>query len=134
MEPSLIAILILSGIGIINTSYLLTHVFSKKPVACIFFPPKWCHKVQFSKFSKTFGVPNSITGWLMYVAIFILTLMFWLGWVTFWPIALLISIGFIFSLYFTAIQAFVLKAFCTWCVLSAIDFAVLMVIVWPRIF
>lgn len=129
MGTHLIIILVFAVIGMINTSYLVAHVISKKPVTCLFFPPAWCQKVQFSKYSRTLGIPNPVTGLGFYIAIFILTLLFIQGVVAFWPIGIIITIGFLFSLYFTIIQAFVLRAFCTWCVVSAIDFLVLFIVV-----
>ena len=118
-------ILVLSCLGIFNTLYLSAHVFSKKPVKCIFFPPEWCEKVQYSKFSRTLGVPNAFAGLGMYVAILVLTVLFGIGSIPFTPIFWIVVAGFAFSLYFTFIQAFVLRAFCTWCVVSAIEFTLL---------
>src|SRR3989338_8440985 len=129
MQLSLFILLVLSALGIVNTAYLVSHVFNKRPVKCLFFPPEWCHKVQFSKYSRTLGIPNPITGLGFYLAILILTWFFVQGTIAFWPIATIITIGFLFSVYFTIIQAFVLKAFCTWCVVSAIDFLVLFLVV-----
>lgn len=126
MPLLLIIILILSGIGMLNTLYLSAHFFSKKPVKCIFFPPEWCQKVQFSKYSKTLGIPNAFTGFGMYAAIAVLTILFWQGTISFLPISILIVVGFLFSSYFLYIQGAVLKAYCTWCVLSAIDFILLL--------
>ena len=40
----------------------------------------------------------------------------------------IIVIGFLFSAYFTYIQGAVLKAYCTWCVLSAIEFLLLFLV------
>jgi len=70
-------------------------------------------------------VPNSFAGLAIYAAIFALTILFMNGAVPFWPIQTLVGIGFVFAMYFTFIQALVLKAFCTWCVVSAINFVVL---------
>lgn len=127
METPILLILILSAIGIVNTSYLSYHSFKKTPVKCLFFPPEWCLKVQQSKFSRTLGIPNPYAGLFMYLAILVLTLLFSSGALaSFTPISVIIWIGFIFSLYFTFIQAFVLRAFCTWCVLSAIEFTLLL--------
>jgi uncharacterized membrane protein len=74
-----------------------------------------------------FGVPNSVLGFLMYAAIFLL--------VSFRPalpvmsadalVALLVLVGFLFSLYFMYVQGAVLRAFCTWCVISFINFMVM---------
>ncbi len=118
-------ILLLAGIGILNTLYLTYHAINKTHVKCIGFPPEWCRKVQASKYSKTLGIPNPYLGLLMYVAIVVLAILFLNGIVSFWPITVIVLFGFAFSLYFIIIQAFVIKAFCTWCVLSAIDFLLL---------
>jgi uncharacterized membrane protein len=40
-------------------------------------------------------------------------------------ITLLVLVGFLFSLYFMYVQAFVLRAFCTWCVISFVNFSVM---------
>jgi len=63
----------------------------------------------------------------MYTAIFVLL---WLGGYTLDDSSLrwLIYIGFAFSMYFTFVQAFILKAFCTWCVVSAVDFTLMFLI------
>lgn len=117
--------LLLSGIGIINTLYLSYHALTKTDVACIGFPKEWCRKVQHSPQSKTFGIPNAYAGLAMYTAIFVMTIMYSTGNITILPIGIVITIGFLFSMYFTYVQAAILKAFCTWCVISAIDFTLL---------
>jgi uncharacterized membrane protein len=129
MPGHLIVILVLSGIGIINTLYLSYHTVTKTPVKCPFFPPQWCRTVQHSKFSKMLGIPNSFAGLGIYLAVFILALLNAQGIVSFTPIAAIVGIGFLFSVYFTAIQVFVLKALCTWCVVSAVDLTALLAIV-----
>lgn len=120
---------ILSFIGTLNTIYLSYHAFHKTPVKCLFFPAEWCKKVQFSKYSKILGVPNAYLGLLMYFAIFVLSIL-GLNNVenTLLPIEILISAGFLFSIYFTVIQTFVLRAFCTWCVISAVEFLILFIL------
>lgn len=122
-----IAILYLCGvIGVADTLYLIYHKLKGTDVACPFFPKEWCRKVQYSKQSRTFGIPNSYLGFLMYAVILILAFGYSQGWaVSFWWIQLIIGFGFLFSIYFTFVQAFILRAFCTWCVLSAINFTVM---------
>lgn len=63
----------------------------------------------------------------MYLAILALSLMLVNGSVSLAPIQVIVAIGFLFSLYFIYVQGFVLRAFCTWCVVSAINFTVLAV-------
>lgn len=123
-------LVIFSIIGMLDTLYLIYHKVRGTEVACIFFPKEWCYTVQHAKQSKTFGIPNSILGFLMYVAILVLTLLYTGGSIAFWPIQAIVTFGFLFSMYFTYVQAFVLRAFCTWCVISAINFTVMTIAVW----
>ena len=128
MPLSLALIYVFSLIGIADTCYLVYHKIKGTDVACPFFPKEWCKKVQYAPQSKTFGIPNSMAGLGMYSLILILTILFSNGGVPFLPIQIIVGIGFLFSLYFTYVQAFVLRAFCTWCVVSAINFVVLAVV------
>ena len=41
----------------------------------------------------------------------------------YWPIQFLVGFGFLFSLYFLYVQIFVLRALCTWCVISFLVFS-----------
>lgn len=132
MSTSIAVIIVFAIIGILNTLYLSYHAITKSPVKCLFFPEEWCRTVQYSKYSKTFGVPNGFAGFLIYTAILVLTLLFVQGTTSFTPALVFIAIGFLFSMYFFYIQAFILRAFCTWCVLSAIDFTVLIIAVLAR--
>ena len=128
MAISLKILLLLSGLGILNTIYLSYHAIRGTMVACLFFPPEWCEKVQKSEYSKTFGVPNPYLGLLMLTSIFILTWMHIAGVVPFWIIAAIIAGGFMFSVYFLYIQAVILKAYCTWCVVSFVVFLLLFIV------
>ena len=91
-------VLVLSIMGIFNTVYLGYHTVTGRPVKCLFFPREWCEKVQYSKYSRTFGIPNSFAGFGMYTALLVLTLFYIGGAVSFTPIAVIIVIGFLFSL------------------------------------
>ena len=120
---------VFSIIGLLDTLYLIYHKIKGTDVACPFFPKEWCYKVQHSKQSKTFGVPNSILGFIMYLLIFILVIGFTGGWAVLPIIKFLVGFGFLFSLYFLFVQAFVLRAFFTWCVISFINFTVMAIAV-----
>ena len=128
---TLIPILYVCGvIGVMDTLYLIYHKFAGTDVMCPFFPKEWCRIVQRSPQSRTFGIPNSYAGFVMYAAILILTWFYAGGAAPFWPIQAIVTLGFLFSAYFTYVQAFVIRAFCTWCVISAISFTVMFVAVW----
>lgn len=119
-------IYIFSFIGVLDTLYLSYHTLTKTDVACWFFPKEWCRKVQYSKQSRMFfGIPNSFLGLGMYLTLLILTYSYQGGNLAFWPIQAVILVGLLFSSYFIYVQAFVLKAFCTWCVVSAVNFVVM---------
>ena len=126
-----INVLYLFGVvGVLDTLYLIYHKLKGTDVACLFFPKEWCHKVQHSPQSKTFGIPNSYAGLGMYLVILLLTFFYVSGSVPFWPIQAIVTFGFLFSLYFLYVQAFVLRAFCTWCVVSLVNFTVMVLAVW----
>lgn len=120
-------LIIFSFIGILDTSYLIRKGLQKKDVWCPFFPDRWCRTVQHSKQSKMFfGIPNSVLGFCMYLAILMLTIVSRYGiFDTFFLLQLVVGFGFLFSVYFLYVQGFVLRAFCTWCVVSAINFIVM---------
>lgn len=128
MDATLKILFVTIAVGLLNAIYLSYHTMTHKMVACYFFPVEWCEKVQKSSYSKTFGVPNSYLGFLMLTTLLILTLLYSNGTLSFVPSFVIICAGFLFSSYFLYIQAFVLKAFCTWCVLSFIVFLMLFVI------
>ena len=133
MDTPTTIIIVFSILGILDTLYLIYHKIKGTDVACLFFPKEWCKKVQYSKYSKTFGIPNSVAGFFIYTAILILTLLFVQGTiVTFLPITILITIGFLFSLYFMYIQGAVLKVYCTWCVISFINFTIMLIALFLR--
>lgn len=127
MPLKLVLMFIFGGIGVLDTLYLIYHKIRGTEVACIFFPPEWCYKVQHSPQSRTFGIPNSVAGFCMYALILVLAALFSEGLVPFWPLQAIIVFGFAFSMYFLYVQAFVLRAFCTWCVVSAFNFLVLFI-------
>ncbi len=120
-------IYIFAILGVLDTSYLIYHKVKGTDVACLFFPKAWCRKVQYSKQSKTFGIPNSYLGFLMYAGLLLFTYLASQGTVPWWWVRAIVTVGFLFSMYFVYVQAFVLKAFCTWCVVSAINFSVMFV-------
>lgn len=117
--------LVFSSVGILDTFYLVTCKIKEKDVACWFLPQEWCRKVQHSEYSKTMGMPNSALGLAMNLLIFLLSIMFYKGIVSFWAVFVPIAIGFVFSMYFLYVQGKILRAYCTWCVLSAINFSVM---------
>lgn len=127
MNNYVLTLVITAMVGLLNTIYLSYCALMNKPVACLFLPEEWCKKVQYSSYSRTMGIPNPYLGLAMLVAILFLIFLFLESAVPFWVIFALVSAGFLFSLYFTYIQVVVIKALCTWCVVSALVFSALFV-------
>ncbi|MEK7515036.1 MAG: vitamin K epoxide reductase family protein [Patescibacteria group bacterium] len=125
MQTTLQIVTVCAVIGVLDTLYLIYHKMRGTEVACWFFPKEWCVKVQHSPYGKTFGIPNSVAGLGMYLAMLVLVSLIAGGTAPFWALQALIAFGFAFSLYFVYVQAFILRAFCTWCVVSALNFVVL---------
>lgn len=126
--------LILACIGLAGffiAAYISHCKNKKKPLVC---PLRTsCDFVTTSDYSKFLGIHIEYIGMVYYGAVVVLhTAIFffpeiatlrelWLG--------LIASLcAFLFSLYLTTIQAFVLKQWCTWCICSAILCASIFVI------
>jgi uncharacterized membrane protein len=98
-----------------------------------------CDFVQASRFSELFGLPVALWGlgaYLVLAGLGIAGLLpglqdaLWLRTVTFG----LALAGWLFSMYLTAVEAFVLQAWCVWCVASAVIISVLAAVCGIRLF
>ena len=127
---SLNIFIFIAVLGIINTIYLTYHSLRGTIVYCLGFPDEWCERVQKSKYSKTFGIPNPYLGLGMLLSILVLVVLYSQGTLSLLPVKILVTFGFLFSLYFLYIQAAVIRAYCTWCVVSAIVFVILFILQW----
>lgn len=119
---SFIFIYILSILGVFDTSYLTeTHLRGAALVCGAISNLSKCNVVATSSYSAIYGIPVSLLGLLFYIAIMLgvgiyyarsrnLTLLHWL--------IVFTGAGVLFSLYLLYIQAFVLKAFCQYCLAS----------------
>jgi len=115
-----IAILALTLLGIADSAYLLYEHLGHD-VICI---GSGCSIVDDSIYSEMFGIPMSVMGLVSYLIIFALS---WAGfrlrnlareWVhaAIYGFAL---VGLLYSGYLTYLELFVIRAICTWCVVSA---------------
>lgn len=106
--------------------FVARHIYKEKraerPLIC---PIRFdCDTVVHSDYSKFFGIPVEILGMLYYFFVALSYLAF-----IFLPhslpnalvgfMALISLIGFVFSAYLIAVQIFILKKFCSWCIVSA---------------
>jgi uncharacterized membrane protein len=122
-------ILAVLGIGI--SGYLSYVKLSATQAVCLGLGE--CETVQNSPYSVILGIPIAILGLLTYLAI--IALWWWSQdeqrpYADMAPMILfgITLFGFLYSVYLTYLELFVLKAICPWCVASAILMTVLMII------
>ncbi len=119
---SLSLIIILAAIGINISIYLIRkRIASEKPVCFI---GEDCSAVLDSKYNKLFIIHNDVLGLIGYVFILVLAGLIVIG---FGPIALIktvlamtIGAAALVSVIFTFIQWRIIKAWCLWCLMSAV--------------
>lgn len=128
----LIAIIILSVAGLADAGYLLYKHEKKSPLVC--YLNGQCQQVVAGKWSKTFGLRNDVLGLMYYALILFLSCWLWLN-----PssqavmgqlLLFLTGLGFMFSLFLTYLQKFVIKTFCLYCLFSAIIATALFILSW----
>lgn len=91
-----------------------------------------CEVVQTSSYARLAGIPVAFFGVVGYLAIFVISLVglqpAWLGrpQPTRW-LAALAGGGFLFTLYLTYLELFVIHAICRWCVASAVIITVILI-------
>lgn len=125
------AMLIIALVGLFASMYLFITYVSGKPIACGIL--KGCEIVRASKWAYTFGLPRPMLGVVYYLGIVFLLAYrayaphvrpFW------WRIALLsiATVGLFESGFLTIIQWLDIRAFCTWCVTSAVAATIVFVL------
>jgi protein-disulfide isomerase/rhodanese-related sulfurtransferase len=116
-------LMILSLVGLFDSIYLLWEYTSPaNPMVCM---GGGCDAVRASAYSHLGGLPVPIFGVFMYAFLALLLFLYPLLPTTFvrltqFIVVLISGAGFLFSVYLTGIEAFVLHSWCVWCVLSAL--------------
>ena len=117
-----ILIPILALVGFTNAFFLhlqhLRFLKSGKKIFCLL--GENCEAVVESKYGVTLGVKNELWGLGFYFLVLLLSLTQLNSFIL--PLSFLAAI---FSVYLTYLQTFVLKKFCSWCLLAiAVNFAI----------
>lgn len=110
-------LLVLGVAGVLVSAYLTYKTSDPSGVVCSL--GGGCETVLSSKYSKLFGIPVSAFGLLWYVAMLGVT--WWIFFKRIWSssIAVIWALaGLFFSLYLLYLEAFVIHAYCTWCLVS----------------
>jgi uncharacterized membrane protein len=120
--------LVASILGLIDAGYLSYSKLNSVNLVCSKALGD-CNSVNASQWSTLAGIPIAYLGFASYVAI--LFLLFFgkkikfLAPYTDYLFFFITLVGFLFSAYLTYIEAFVLKTFCQWCVVSALMMTIL---------
>lgn len=117
-------------IGLLVSGYLTYVKLFNAPIYCT--PGLGnCESVNSSQWSSIWGIPVAIFGFLSYLAILFLvflgpkiTLIRKYSMLFIFGISLF---GFLYSLYLTFLELFVIKAFCQWCIISALCMTVIFI-------
>jgi len=117
-----IAIIILGLAGIILCLKIYTKKKAERPLVCMLGAD--CNTVLKSDFSKFLGIGLEIFGFIYYGIVTLSYLALFLFPQLQTPLIYFILLGlsmgaFLFSMYLIAIQAFVLRSWCSWCLISA---------------
>jgi len=122
---------VLSGLGIFISGYLVIKRFTGGSLAC----SRWaqCDVVNNSVYSQFYGMPVSVLGLAGYLLLLALALAaLWTTGCTqrrILLLSLLLSVGGVgFSVYLTYLEIYVIEALCAWCVASAIVITLLAIV------
>lgn len=122
------AFILVSFLGFIDSSYLTVKHFLATAPSCAIFDG--CDVVTTSDYSEIMAIPVAMMGMFFYVTIFLLVIAYldskregFLRLTSYLSIA-----GLLASVWFTYVQAFILEAYCFYCLLSAIGSAILFVL------
>ena len=122
MNP--IYLIILSVIGFVVSFYIFYSKKYHKPLYCPI--GHSCDEVVKGKYGKIFGIENSIPGMLYYVLIFfygfslLINRNIFKEGIIYYFIVIASFGSVLFSIYLTGVQAFVLKKWCDYCIVSSI--------------
>ena len=125
-------LLILPAIGFLVSFYIFYSKKSNTKMYCVI--GKNCDEVVKSKYGETFGIDNTITGMIYYVMIFSYGALALLNanffkWNLIYYSIVIASVGSVlFSVYLTLVQAFVLKKWCEYCLVSSICSVLILVV------
>ncbi len=114
-----IAAAIVALAGLADSVYLTVHHITAEPVPCSII--SGCETVLTSSYAELAGVPLAAFGAAAYFAAFSLALLAVFGNRTAWFLFGLASVGMAgFTLWLLYLQAFVIGAFCQFCLISAL--------------
>ncbi len=127
---------VLALIGLVDSAYLTWVKLANQEAKCDFGIGD-CYTVNTSRYSEFYGIPIALFGVLAYLAIFLLLVFERRHPILqeYAPLAVfgLSLVGTLYSAYLSYIEAAVLRAWCPYCVLSAIAITLIFLLSLPRL-
>ena len=125
---AVIVFAILGLIGFINASYLTVERLSGESIKCFIF--SGCETVTTSVYANIGPVPISLIGAIFYLIVFVLAIRYLesRNEKILHILHYLALLAALFAVYLVIIQAFILGAFCFYCMISAVDSTLLFII------
>jgi uncharacterized membrane protein len=124
------AFILVAFLGFVDASYLAFNAIMNIATPCVI--SEGCDAVTTSAYSRIFGIPVAILGAGYYLIVFVAASRLWqagdIRIARFMP--LLTSVGLVASIWFVSVQAFVLQAWCSFCLLSALISTILFIMSW----
>lgn len=113
------AVSFLSFLGIIDAGYITVKAFSGGSVVCPL--TGGCDAVLQSPYAQILGLPVALYGLFFYLTLFLVSFMYFdrRSDTVLKALLLLPVVGFLFTLWFFYLQAFVIEAYCFYCLISA---------------
>jgi uncharacterized membrane protein len=129
MKRLSIASLILAVLGVAVSGYLTYVHYNMDALVCA---GGGCHIVQTSKYSEIMGIPIAVMGLLMFIGMIALIVIRErieaYAYLANSGIMVLLVSSLIYFAYLTYLEAYVIHAWCQWCVVTAIITLILFVI------
>lgn len=127
MKTLKIIALILTLIGIADSIYLTVHHYTAEPVPCSI--TSGCEQVLTSAYAEVAGIPLAAFGALAYFAAFSLVLLSAYGHKFAWKLfGVQVVLMALFTGWLIYVQAYLIGAFCQFCLLSALTTFSLMLV------
>lgn len=105
-------------IGIADSVYLTVHHYTAEPVPCSII--SGCEMVLTSQYAEMFGIPTAAYGIAAYLTAFVLALLTTFVSRSWWSLfGAVVTVMTGFTVYFLYLQAYVIEAFCQFCLISA---------------
>lgn len=119
---------VVSLIGLVDSIYLTVEHLSGRSVRCTIV--KGCSEVLSSPYASVRGVPLALIGAIAYFIVFSLATLAAFGYKSAGKLLpVVVGVMFLTTLWLVYLQAFVIKAFCQFCLLSAFVTLVLTVLI-----